>query len=92
MSITIQEFAFPAPVVFDPPLPPGEMVPSGVTLPVCPACGEGTVFVNVCGRCGSNDPGPYCCGEYPSSSGAYLSVLPGEHSWLGCPLTAGNAA
>ena len=69
------------------------MPPSGVTIPACPACGEGTVFLHVCVRCGSTDPGPYCCGEFPSLRGAYVSVLAGEHAWSGCSLiTAGKTA
>lgn len=83
---------FPAPVSFDPPLKPCDPLPYGVTLPACPACDEGTVFVNACGKCGSTDPGPLCCGEYPSLRGAYVSVLPGQHSWLGCSAFGSVAA
>jgi hypothetical protein len=82
----------PAPVMFDPPLAPADLLPAGVRIPACPSCGEGTVFLNVCGGCGNTDPGPYCCGQFPSLRGAYVSVLPGEHAWTGCPLANAKAA
>ena len=83
---------FPAPVSFDPPLKPCDPLPYGVTIPACPGCGDGTVFINVCGKCGSTDPGNLCCDEYPSLKGAYGSVLAGQHSWLGCAVVAPIAA
>jgi hypothetical protein len=75
----------PAPVTFDPPMPVAD-----APVPACPACGEGTVFLWVCGRCGRTDTdGRPCCGQYPLVRGAYVSVLVGNHSWLGCPLITG---
>jgi hypothetical protein len=98
MSITIQEFsdlraagnstaamaALSAPVKFDPPVPLAD-----ARVPACPACGEGTMFVHVCGKCGStDDDNPYCCGQPMLIRGAYVSILAGAHSFLGCPLLA----
>jgi len=86
----ILTLTFPASLKFDPPLAPATPLPKGVEIPACPSCGDGTVFLLVCGKCGNLDPSPVCCGEYPSLRGAYVSVLPGEHSWLGCPLVTGQ--
>jgi hypothetical protein len=70
----------PAPVKFDPPVSLGSE-----HMPSCPACGGGTRFLRVCGSCGSTDDSPaYCCGESMLVSGAFVSLLPGLHSWLGC--------
>lgn len=77
----------PAPVTFDPPV----SMAGDWTTPVCPCCGEGTVLLFTCGNCGSTDPGPYCCQELPLVRGAYVSVLPGYHSWLGCALVSTRA-
>ena len=72
----------PAPVKFDPPVWLG----ADVRMPECPGCHEGTVFLKVCGRCGSAEDAPACCGEQMLIRGAFVSVLAGHHSWLGCPL------
>lgn len=85
-TLTLPAPRFPAPVKFSPPVPLAD-----AQVPHCPACGEGTVFICVCGKCGS--PGAdYCCGQYPLVSGAYVSELPGNHSWLGCALVAAPKA
>jgi len=70
---------------FDPPV----SLAADVRMPACPACGAGTVFLWVCGLCGSTDGSPaYCCGESMLVRGAYVSMLGSAHSWLGCTLLA----
>lgn len=72
----------PGPVTFDPPVAFAD-----AKVPSCPSCGEGTEFLLVCGKCGSTEPGPgYCCGRPMLVRGAYVSVLPCSHSWLGCAI------
>ena len=73
----------PGPVTFDPPV----SLAADVTMPACPSCGEGTVFLFICGLCGSKDGSPsFCCQDSMLVRGAYVSVLGGAHSWLGCSL------
>ena len=78
----------PGPVTFSPPV----SLAADVDMPSCPCCGDGTVFLFVCGRCGSKDAAPYCCQERMLVRGAYVSVLPGHHSWLGCALMSAGTA
>ena len=73
----------PGPVRFDPPV----SLAADVRFPACPACGEGTVILFVCGRCGSRDGSPsFCCQESMLVRGVYVSLLPGMHAAQGCPL------
>ncbi len=78
----------PPSVTYDPPVPQDD---HNVPMPSCPSCGEGTVILYVCGKCGNRDGSPdWCCSQRMHMRGAYVSLLPGNHSWLGCIITDGG--